>query len=125
MNKEVITTEARHSLKKWKSRVGFARWRIGVRTKAFHRADGYPQDGDFTANYHAQRATIFLGTEPRHSIEEIVIHELVHIILLPLDQKTISAIRFLPKSKQRREGDSFFGALETVVDQITKGLLNS
>ncbi len=123
MQKDSILKSAQHSIKKWKKHLGFVGWKIDAKITTFNRADGYPQQGDFRMNFSKKRATILLGTNLRWSVEEIVLHELVHIMVWPIDQQAISAIRKLPRQKQAKAEDKFLGELEAVVDQITKSFL--
>ncbi|MEK9180602.1 MAG: hypothetical protein AAB897_04290 [Patescibacteria group bacterium] len=123
MKKEKIKKLANTSIKKWKSRLGFSDWKIDAKVTVFKRADGFPQDGDFIVNYGKKRATILIGTILKSSVEEIIVHELVHLMLWPIDQKTMSTIRQLPQSKQKRAKSGFLDELEEVVEQITKSFL--
>src|SRR3989344_7575593 len=114
---------ANKSVTKWKNRLNFSGWKIDVKIAVFSRTDGFPQQGDFRVNYPKKKATILIGANLKSSVEEIVVHELVHIMLWPLDQKMMSAIKRLPKKKQKKSEDNFLGKLEKVVGRITKSFL--
>lgn len=125
MNKELILKTARQNISKWKELLGFSGWKIFPEIAIFKRSDGYPQQGDFRLDYARKKITILIGEELTLSVEEIIVHELVHIMLWPLDQKCVSTIHKLPRAKQKRSESDFLGKLEVVVDQITKGYLRS
>ncbi len=123
MRKEDIRKSASESIKKWKNRLGFSEWKIDVKIVTFNRADGYPQQGDFRTSHSKNKATILVGIVLKSSVEEIVVHELVHLMLWPIDQKTIAIIKKLPRAKQKKAEGDFLGKLEKVVAQITKSFL--
>ncbi len=123
MKEELIKNLAEKSIKKWKSRLGFSGWKIDAKITVFNRADGFPQDGDIVVNYSKKQATILIGKILKSSVEEIIVHELVHLMLWPLDQKTMSAIKQLPKTEQKKIEDDFLGKLEDMVARITNSLL--
>jgi len=123
MKKEQIKKLANVSIEKWKNRLGFSRWKINVKIVVFNRADGFPQQGDFCVDYSKRKATILIGATLKSSIEEIIVHELIHIMLWLIDQKMVSVIKRMPKNEQKRAEDDFLGRLEKVVDCLTKSFL--
>ena len=123
MKKELIKKLADCSVKKWKSHLGFSGWEIDAKITVFNRADGFPQQGDFRVDYSKKKATILIGASLKLSVEKIIVHELVHLMLWPLDQKIMSTIKRLPKTEQKRIEDDFLGKLEKVVNRITKSFL--
>ena len=125
MKKELIIKLANESIKKWKNRLGFSGWKIDTKIMVFNRADGFPQQGDFRVDYLKKKATILIGIILKSSVEEIVVHELVHLLLWPLDQKMMSTIKRLPKTEQKKIEDDFLGKLERIVDHITKSFLRT
>lgn len=124
MKKELIRKLANESIKKWKSHLGFSGWKIDARVVIFKRNDNFPQDGDIVIDYLKKKAAILIGTKPKASVEEIVVHELVHLMLWPLDQKMMSAIKRLSQAKQKRIKGDFLGKLENVTAKITKAILH-
>lgn len=125
MKKELIRKLANESIKKWKGRLGFSGWKIDVKITLFKRADGFPQDGDIVMDYQKKKATILIGTILKSPVEEIIVHELVHLMLRPIDQKMVLIIKHLPQSKRKRVEDDFLGKLEKVVGRITKSFLRT
>lgn len=123
MRDKKIRKLTNESIKKWKNRLGFSGWKVDAKIVVFHRPDGYPQQGDFRTNYPKKKATIRIGTILKSPVEEIIVHELIHLMLWPIDQKTMSIVRQLPKTRQKRATSDFLGKLEKVVAQITKSLL--
>ena len=123
MEKELVRKLADKTIKKWKKRLGFSGWKIDAKITVFKRPDGFPQQGDFRVNYPKKKATILIGASLKLSVEKIIVHELVHLMLWPLDQKIMSTIKRLPKTEQKRIEDDFLGKLEKVVNRITKSFL--
>lgn len=125
MEKELIRKLATESIKKWKNQLGFSRWKIDAKIAVFNRVDGFPQDGDIVINYPKKQATILIGKILKSSVEEIVVHEMIHLMLWPLDQNMMLEIKRLPKGEQKRIEDNFLGKLEKVVDHIAKSFLRT
>lgn len=125
MEKELIRKLANKSIKKWKSQLGLFGWKIDAKITVFNRADGFPQQGDFRVDYPKKKATILIGASLKSSVEEIIVHELVHIMLWPLDQRVVLMIQNLPPPEQKKAEDNFLGKLEKVVDHITKSFLRT
>ena len=123
MEEEAIKKLAKKNIEKWKIRLGFSDWEISAKITAFRRTDGFLQDGDIVVNYSKKQAIILVGTTLKALVEEVVIHELVHLMLWPLDQKIISIIKTLPRTEQKRAEEDFLGKLEDVAAQITKAVL--
>lgn len=121
---KILKEQAEKSLKKWQTRLGFPDWEFEVKVIEFKRPDGFLQDGDIIVNYPKKQATILIGTILKAPVEEIIVHELVHLILWPLDRKTTSIIKLLPKSKQKKGLDDFLGKLEKTAAKITKVFVN-
>ncbi|MDO8639024.1 MAG: hypothetical protein Q7R43_05605 [Candidatus Daviesbacteria bacterium] len=114
---------AEKNIEKWKIRLGFSDWEISAKITTFRRTDCFLQDGDIIINYPKKQATILIGTILKAPVEEIVIHELVHLMLWPLDQRIISIIKTLPQTEQKRAEEDFLSKLEDVAAQITKVVL--
>lgn len=123
MEEKLIRKLANESVKKWKNRLGFSGWKIDAKIAVFRRTDGFPQQGDFRIDYPKKQATILISTNLKSSVEEIVVHELIHIMLWPLDQKMTSEIKRLSKNIQKKSEDDFLKKLESVVSRITKSFL--
>lgn len=123
MKSDQIKKLADQSVKKWKSRLEFSGWKIDVKITTFKRADNFPQDGDIVVDYPKKKATILIGTIRKAPIEKIVVHELVHLMLWPLDQNAMLIIKAVKRKRQKKAEENFLGKLEKVVDRITKTFL--
>jgi len=123
MKEEEIKKLAEGSIKKWKGCLGFSGWKISAQVTAFKRTDDFLQDGDIIVDHPQKQATILIGTILKAPVEEVVVHELIHLMLWPLDKKMISIIKKLPLAEQKREEENFLGKLENVTAQITQAVL--
>ena len=84
--------------------------------------------GDFKIDCDDRKAILMLNVvnPKQENLEEVIIHELMHIKMYPLDQVTESLIlnsfeEGTPAS--RFAYDQFFGALEQTVEELTKCFL--
>ena len=88
----------------------------------------WPKTGDFKIDCDDRKAILLLNTlNPKQSnLEEVIVHELMHLKMYPLDQVTESLI-----TSHFEEGTSeynfayqqFFLALEQTVEELTKCFL--
>jgi len=88
------------------------------------------KSGDIQADLENKKAVILINQKPKcKDIEEIVVHELLHIKLYGLDQMIEDLINLLyskRKTKKRQFAwNQFMFQLETTVDDLTKGYLSS
>lgn len=116
---------AKKYIKKWGKRLGFSEWKIGAEITIFKRADHFPQDGDIIIDYPKKKATVLIGVNLKAPIEEVVVHELVHLMLWPLDQNAMSVIKVAKWANRKRTEKKFLGKLEKVVDRITRSFLQA
>lgn len=88
----------------------------------------WPKTGDFKIDCDDRKAVLLLntGNPKQENLEEIMIHELMHIKMYPLDQVTESLITncFEDRSAASRFAyRQFFCALEQTVEELTKCFL--
>ena len=119
MKKETRKKQAENVLKKWKNFLGFGSWKFKVKVIKFQREDGFLQDGDIKVNYLKKQASIVIGNQLKASAEEIVVHELVHLMLWKFDRKMALIIKSLHKLGQEKAMDEYLGKLEKIVKMIT------
>ncbi len=88
----------------------------------------WPKTGDFKIDCDDRKAILLLNTvKPKsENLEEVIVHELMHIKLYPLDQVTESLI--LSSFEQSSKAcdfayRQFFTALEQTVEELTKCFL--
>ena len=88
----------------------------------------WPKTGDIKIDCDDKKAVLMLNARnpKQENMEEVIVHELMHLKLYPLDQVTESLI-----TCQFEEGTpasvfayrQFFGALEQTVEELTKCFL--
>ncbi len=88
----------------------------------------WPKTGDFRIDCNDRKAILLLNAlnPKQENLEEVIIHELMHIKLYPLDQVTESLITstFEEGSKAREFAyTQFFTALEQTVEELAKCFL--
>jgi len=88
------------------------------------------KSGDIQADLENKKAVLLINQNPKcRDLEEIVVHELVHIKLYGLDQMIEDLINILygkTKTKKRQFAwNQFMTQLETTVEDLTKGYLSS
>ena len=88
----------------------------------------WPKTGDFKIDCDDRKAILLLNAvSPRQeNIEEVIVHELMHIKMYPLDQVTESLVRncFEEESAAGRFAtEQFFTTLEQTVEELTKCFL--
>ena len=88
----------------------------------------WPKTGDFKIDCDDRKAILLLNAvEPKQeNLEEVIVHELMHIKMYPLDQVTESLIAncFEEGSAAGRFAcQQFFTALEQTVEELTKCFL--
>ena len=88
----------------------------------------WPKTGDFKIDCEDRKAVIMLNAvNPKsENMEEVVLHELMHLKMYPLDQVTeslISAAFEDGSPAQDFAGRQFYGALEQTVEELAKCFL--
>ncbi len=88
----------------------------------------WPKTGDFKIDCDDRKAILLLnGVNPKQeNLEEVIVHELMHIKMYPLDQVTESLIISSFGEDSAASGFAyrqFFTALEQTVEELTKCFL--
>ena len=88
----------------------------------------WPKTGDFKIDCDDRKAILQLNiTNPtQENLEEVIVHELMHIKMYPLDQVTESLITNCFEEGTAASGfayQQFFTALEQTVEELTKCFL--
>ena len=91
----------------------------------FVEDESWPKTGDFKIDCDDRKAILLINTvnPKQENLEEVIIHELMHIKMYPLDQVTESLI-----TSNYEEGSSawdfayrqFYNALEQTVEELAK-----
>lgn len=113
-------------LYKWQNTLRLRDWDITVRiirTK-------WRKSGDIKVDLENRNAVLLINHMPKcKNLEEIVVHELLHIKLYGLDkmmEDLINVVYGHKKTKQRQFAwNQFMSLLETTVEDLTKGYLSS
>ena len=94
----------------------------------FSEDPAWPKTGDFKIDCDDRKAILILNAaDPKQeNIEEVIVHELMHIKMYPLDQVTESLIANCFEEGSAESGFAyrqFFTALEQTVEELTKCFL--
>jgi hypothetical protein len=115
-------TKLRKILKKWQRRLLLQRWRIIIQKQP---EQDWDKNGLCVTVPGSERCSLLVSAYPDSdmSIEEIVVHELSHLILLPLDEVKDAWKSTLDESQRELFDRQHSLALEKVVDHVTMILL--
>ncbi len=88
----------------------------------------WPKTGDFRIDCDDRKAVLLLnvGRPTQENLEEVIVHELMHIKMYPLDQVTESLIDSTFEegtAAHRFAARQFFTTLEQTVEELTKCFL--
>ena len=94
----------------------------------FAEDPAWPKTGDFKLDCDDRKAILLLNiaSPKQENMEEVIVHELMHIKLYPLDQVTESLITSTFEEgtpAQNFAYTQFFTALEQTVEELTKCFL--
>ena len=89
---------------------------------------GWRKTGDFKIDWDDRKAILMLNAASpvQENIEEVIVHELMHIKMYPLDQVTESLIANCFEEGSAASGfayQQFFTALEQTVEELSKCFL--
>ena len=122
MNKETLTAQFEKYIKKLRITPA---WDVRLE---FVEDPSWPKTGDFKIDCDDRKAILLLNiaSPKQENLEEVIVHELMHIKMYPLDQVTESLITncFEEGSAAREFAyQQFFTALEQTVEELTKCFL--
>ncbi len=88
----------------------------------------WPKTGDFKIDCDDRKAILLLNAvnPKQENLEEVIVHELMHIKMYPLDQVTESLITSCFEAGSAASGfayQQFFNALEQTVEELAKCFL--
>lgn len=118
--------KAVHYLKKWQNILRLSDW--DIRVQLVKRK--WRKSGDIRVDLDDKKAILLINQKPIcENIEELVVHELVHIKLYAMDQMLddlLSALYGRRKSKKKEFAYAqFMTLLESTVEDLTKALLTA
>jgi len=104
--------EFKRLVKKWKSKLLLQDWSIYVEFSAVDHKEAFSASSHVNARYHSATLTIFpIGVKDKHEYEEIIIHELIHIVLGELSRS----------AENRWEAEeNYLDKLEQTVERIVR-----
>jgi hypothetical protein len=120
----ITSAELLKITKKWQSRLLLNEWDLSLKIVEFRRKDGFKQSGDIKVDLKNKKATLLLTSEPFKNEEEVIVHELIHLLLWDYD--TFSE-RVILKNCQKFKGDheKYMDKLEATVKNITDILIKT
>jgi len=123
---KVYKKDVERYLTRWQDRLRLRDWDITIKVVR----TPWRKSGDIQADLENKTATILVNQKPKcQDLEEIVVHELLHIKLYGLDQMIEELINILygKRNTKKRQfaWNQFMSRLETTVDDLTKGYLSS
>lgn len=123
--KESIGKEALERLvQRWQPVLGLQEWTIRVELVDFAREW---QSGDVKVDDVSKTALVLMSRRPFRNEEQVLLHELLHVVLWPLDRATMDLAEAAPEGSRERElGENLvFRALEPATEQLTVALLKA
>lgn len=110
-------------LKKWQKKLLLGNWNLSLEIVDFKRKD-YRQSGDIKVNMKKKTAIILLTKDPFKGEEEVLVHELMHLVCWEFD---IFCEKIILKTNKPIKGqhDRYMGKLEKIVAQLTMIVLNN
>lgn len=109
----------------WQTILGLADWTLRVELVTFKRPW---QSGDIKVDAVSKTALLLLSSNSFRDPEETIVHELVHLVLWPLDLVASDLIEVSgPEGSPGRDfaQSAFFRALEPVTEQLALSLLRA
>jgi len=82
--KSLSVKELNNLLKKWQKNLLLDKWKLSLEIVDFKRKD-YKQSGDIRVNLKNKSAIVLLTKNPFLNEEEVLVHELMHLILWDFD----------------------------------------
>jgi len=122
---KVTKNKIEKHLSKWQSKLQLRDWNISVKIIRTR----WRKSGDVKVDLENRKAQLLINHKPKClNLEEIVVHELLHVKLYGLDQMIEDLISILygkKKTKKRQFAwNQFMSLLETTVADFTKGYLD-
>jgi len=109
-------------MKQWQSKLLLDKWNLSLKIVEFRRKDGFKQSGDIKIDLKNKKAILLLTGEPFKDEEDVIVHELVHLLLWDYDT---FAERVILKNCKKFAGDHgrYMDKLEATVKNITDILI--
>lgn len=110
-------------MKKWQAKLLLREWKLSLKIVEFRREDRFRQSGDIKVKLKNKEAVLLLTSKPLKNEEEVIVHELMHLLLWDYD---ILAERIILKNCQKLKGDhlKYMNKLEETVKNLTDIFIN-
>ncbi len=122
IKKKLSLRELNGLLKKWQKNLLLNKWKLSLEIVDFKRED-YKQSGDIKVNLKKKSAIILLTENPFLNEEEVLVHELMHLILWDFDIFCEKIVLEKNKPLKSRHG-KYMDKLEKTVEHLTKIAIN-
>lgn len=111
-------------VRRWQPVLGLQEWTIRVELVDIAREW---QSGDVKVDDVSKTALVLMTERPFRDEEQVLLHELLHVVLWPLDRAAMDLAEAAPAGSRERElGETMvFRALEPVTEQLTAALLRA
>lgn len=105
-------------LKKWQKKLLLNSWKLSLEIVDFKRKD-FRQSGDIKVNIKKKTATILLTENPFRNEEEVMVHELMHLVCWNFD---IFCEKIILKTSKPFKGQHgmYMEKLEKIIKQLTQ-----
>ena len=123
----VLTEDIGQHLAHWQPLLRLADWDIKIKIAPA----SWRKSGDIKIDLDDRKAVLIINEQPRsENLEELVVHELVHLRLYSMDQMMVGlldAVFGTDETDPKREFayTRFFVELETTTEDLTKALLEA
>lgn len=109
-------------LKKWQKNLLLDKWKLSLEIVDFKRKD-YKQSGDIKVDLKNKSAIVLLTKNPFLNEEEVLIHELMHLVLWDFDIFCEKII--LEKNKPLKgQHEKYMDKLEKTVEHLAQIVVN-
>ena len=109
-------------LKKWQKNLLLDKWKLSLELVDFKRKD-YKQSGDIKIDLKKKSAIVLLTNDPFLNEEEVLVHELIHLILWDFDIFCEKIVLEKSKHLKGRHG-KYMDKLENTVEHLTQIVIN-
>jgi hypothetical protein len=109
-------------LKKWQRKLLLDKWKLSLKLVDFERKD-YKQSGDIKVDLENKSAVVLLTKNPFLNEEEVLVHELAHLILWDLDIFCEKIILEKNKPLKGQHG-KYIDKLEKTVEHLAQTAIN-